>query len=210
MGKQDTFRFRELDNIGAAAAEEDINFLKDCFLDTGSIETLLDCRDPRSIVIGRTGSGKTALLSRLSGVEERVIEIRPESLALSYISNSTILKFFDRLGVKLDIFFRLLWRHVFTVELIKHHFKIRKDFDKRSLYDKISSHFTDNKGKEALEYLETWGKKFWEETEYRIKEVTTTLEKDLRGAIETKVSRHQFHRFGVQQAIGCREGCNHP
>ena len=192
MGRQDKFRFRRLDNIGAAAAEEDINFLRDCFLDTGSIETLLDCRDPRSVVIGRTGSGKTALLSRLSEVEERVIEIRPESLALSYISNSTILNFFDRLGVKLDIFFRLLWRHVFTVELIKHHFKIRKDFDKRSLFEKISSHFVDNKGKEALQYLETWGKEFWEETEYRIKEVTTKLEKDLRGAIETEFPGANF------------------
>ena len=131
MGKkQGKFRFRRLDNIGAVAAEEDIDFLKNCFVDTGVMRVLSDCRDARSIAIGRTGCGKTALLSRLSETEERVIEILPESLSLSYISNSTVLNFFDRLGVKLDIFFKLLWRHVFAVELIKHHFKIWKEHDK--------------------------------------------------------------------------------
>ena len=140
MGRQQgKFRFRRLDNIGAAAAEEDIDFLKNCFVDTGVMSVLSDCRDPRSIAIGRTGSGKTALLSRLSETEERVIEILPESLSLSYISNSTVLNFFDRLGVKLDIFFKLLWRHVFAVELIKHHFKIWKEHDKHwGLYTKLA------------------------------------------------------------------------
>ena len=187
------FRFRRLDNIGAAAAEEDIDFLKNCFVDTGIMSVLSDCRDPRSVAIGRTGSGKTALLSRLSETEERVIEILPESLSLSYISNSTVLNFFDRLGVKLDIFFKLLWRHVFAVELIKHHFKIWKEPDKYSFLDRIRSYFADdNKSKEALEYLETWGKEFWEETEYRIKEVTTKLENDLKGAVETRFPNISF------------------
>ena len=191
--KQSKFRFRRLDNIGAAAAEEDIDFLKNCFVDTGVIGVLSDCRDPRSIAIGRTGSGKTALLSRLSETEERVIEILPESLSLSYISNSTVLNFFDRLGVKLDIFFKLLWRHVFAVELIKHHFKIWKEPDKHSFLDMIRNYFVDdNKSKEALEYLETWGKEFWEETEYRIKEVTTKLENDLTGAVKTRFPNISF------------------
>ena len=183
MGKQDKFRFRKLDNIGVAAAEADIDFLKDCFVDAGDVGILSNCRDPRSIVVGRTGSGKTALLSRLLGTEDRVIDIRPESLALSYISNSTILNFFDHLGVKLDIFFKLLWRHVFIVELLKHHSTVWKDPAKSSIIEKIRSRFVDDKDKKALDYLETWGSTFWEETEYRIKEVTTRLENDLRGSV---------------------------
>jgi type IV secretory pathway VirB4 component len=89
--QQDGFRFKSLDNIGVAAAEDDTDFLHDCFVDIGDLAVLANCQDPRSIIVGRTGSGKTALLERLLRSEERAIQIRPESLALSYISNSTIL-----------------------------------------------------------------------------------------------------------------------
>ena len=192
VGRQDKFRFRQLDTIGVAAAEEDFDFLKDCFVDTGHLRVLSDCADPRSIVVGRTGSGKTALLKRLSESEERVIDIRPESLALSYISNSTILNFFDRLGVKLDIFFKLLWRHVFTVELIKFHFRISDESSKNSFFQQIRNLFLDDKDKKALQYLENWGSQFWQETEYRIKEVTTKLEEDLKGSIKPRFPSIRF------------------
>ena len=90
--KTSKFRFRKLDNVGTADAEDD-PFLADCFVDTGDLQVLQDCSDPRGIIVGRTGSGKTALLLLLYRHEEGGIEIKPESLALSYISNSTILGF---------------------------------------------------------------------------------------------------------------------
>lgn len=61
--------------------------MEHCFVDVGDIEALHDCNDPKRIVLGRTGSGKSALLLRLKEVEARAIEVRPESLALAYISN---------------------------------------------------------------------------------------------------------------------------
>jgi hypothetical protein len=131
------------------------------------------CANPRRLVLGRTGSGKSALLIKLANTEERTIEVRAESLALSYISNSTILQFFSGLGVKLDIFFRLLWRHVFTVELLKVHFRIRDESDRKSFIEKICNRFRDKKHTKAVDYLRKWGESFWEETEYRIKELTT-------------------------------------
>jgi hypothetical protein len=118
MAKPDKFKFKKLDSIGSADAEEDENFLRDCFIDTGDLEALGKMNDPRRIVVGRTGAGKSALLLRLAGSQDRVISVRPESLALAYISNSTILQFLSDLGIKLDIFFKLLWRHVFTVEIL--------------------------------------------------------------------------------------------
>ena len=83
MPKPGKFRFRKLDTIGAAAAEEDTAFLEKCFVDTGDLRQLHDSTNPRRIVVGRTGSGKTALLIRLMETEGRAIEVRPESLALS-------------------------------------------------------------------------------------------------------------------------------
>ena len=113
------FVFKSNQFIGAAAAEQDHYFLSQCFVDTGELDTIRDCEDPRRLLIGRTGAGKTALLARLAEVEDHVINIEPESLALTYIANSNVLKFFAETGVKLDIFYRLLWRHVFCVEILK-------------------------------------------------------------------------------------------
>lgn len=187
MAKLDKFRFRRLDNIGVADAQEDMKFLQNCFVDTGDLEALRDCKDSKRLVLGRTGSGKTALLIMLAGYEENVIEIKPESLALAYISNSTILSYFAEIGVKLDIFFKLLWRHVFTVEILKNHFQIVDEQAKISFLKKIKSKLKGDKHKKAIEYLEKWGKNFWLETEYRIKEVTNKLEKDLKNAVESKI-----------------------
>ena len=142
--------------------------------------------NPRRIVVGRTGAGKTALLIQLGSNEHRTIEVKPESLALSHVSNSTILRFFSDLGVKLDIFFRLLWRHVFTVEIIKVHFQIDDEAAKRSFLDRIFDKFRDQRHRRAVEYIQKWGQHFWEDTEYRIQEVTTTLENSLKASVGAK------------------------
>jgi len=191
MSKSKEFKFRKHDNIGAADAEDD-KYLIDCFVDSGDLEILRDCNGPHSIIVGRTGSGKTALLKILENRAQRSIVIPPESLSLSYISNSTILRFIEGLGVNLDIFYRLLWRHIFTVELLKKHFNIRSEEDKKNFWQKILLRFTDQKNQKALEYLEDWGKSFWEETEYRIREVTTTLESKIEGQITAAIPKGVF------------------
>lgn len=198
VAKADKFRFRRLDTIGAAAAEEDKGFLQECFVATSHLHLLQDCKDPRSIVLGRTGSGKTALLHRLAEIEPRTIEIRPESLALAYISNSTILTFVTELGVKLDIFFRLLWRHVFTVELLKSHFEITTEDSRNSFLARIRDIFRSKKHQHAVEYLENWGKSFWEETEYRIKEVTTNLENNVKDSIKAVIPGLSFSNEDIE------------
>lgn len=186
MGKDGgEFRFRRHDTIGAADAEEDVAFLRECFVETEDFAILRDCDDPRRIVVGSPGSGKTALLSQLRESEERVIEVRPESLALAHVSNSTILRFFAALGVNLDIFFRLLWRHVFAIELLREHFNIRTEEDAVGTLRKLYAVFKTDEYRAAIKYLETWGKSFWLETERRVKEVTTTLEEELRGVVKT-------------------------
>lgn len=199
MAKIDRFKFRKLDTVGAADAEEDISFLQDCFVDTGDLQALRNLTCARRIVIGRTGSGKSALLWRLPTLEERTIAVRPESLALAYISNSTILQFLAELGVKLDVFFKLLWRHVFTVEVLKRHFHIQNEEDKRSFLQRFCNIFRDKKHTNALEYLEKWGQSFWEETEYRIKELTTKLENDLKASVSGGASGVKLSAGGSEK-----------
>jgi hypothetical protein len=183
------YRFRSSDTVGVADAESDRAFLRECFIDTGQIELLSDCLDHRRIVLGRTGAGKTALLNELSGRLSTVITIKPESLALAYITNSTILQFVHGLGVNLDTFFKLLWRHVFTVEIIKAHFHLDSPNAKEGLVDWLRGVFSDKRHQheKALEYLEHWGSTFWEQTDYRIRELTTKLETDLKASISLDI-----------------------
>lgn len=198
QAKLGQFKFTKSDTIGAADAEDD-PMLSECFIDTGDLATLANCGDARSIVVGRTGSGKTALLKKLAETEERVINVPPESLSLAYISNSTILNFVSELGVNLDVFYKMLWRHVFTVEILKKHFQIDSEDAKRNFIQKFFDLFKGQKQREALKYLEDWGKKFWKETEYRIKEVTSQLESDIKTNVQAKIPRFSFAIEGMSK-----------
>lgn len=190
--KQNTnqrFAFRKHMSIGAADAIEDSKFLQESFVDNGELAMLTDVNNPQCIVLGRTGSGKTALLERVGGGRDRVIKIEPEDLALGYVSDSTILKFFIDLGVNMDLFYRLLWRHVFAVELIRNHYQIVNREAQNTFWDKVIRRFSrDQKKQEAIEYLRQWGESFWLESEYRIQEITKKLEKDLANSIDAKMA----------------------
>jgi hypothetical protein len=181
----DRFVFRSTQTIGAAAAEQDNAYLNECFVQTGALSILRDCADHRCILVGRTGSGKSALIARLREENEHAIAIEPDSLSLAYISNSAVIKFFAEAGVNLNLFYRLLWRHVFVVEILKERFGIDSEHQKQSFLASLWNTITRNKKYElALDYLQEWGDSFWQETDYRVKEVTNKLERDLEGVVE--------------------------
>lgn len=204
---QSEFRFRKTDTIGAASAEDDTEFLKTCFVETGNYENLKDQQNIRQIVLGRTGSGKSALFEHLKHEEEeRVISIEPDNLALNYVSNSSMIKYFSDLGVNLDPFYKLLWRHVLTVEVLRKHFGTHSNREEGGLWNKIIQRFAkqttkDKKAKQAVEYLRKWGEKFWEETEYRVKEITTTLERELRSEFGIKLDKFKIGASSEEKKI---------
>lgn len=176
--------FRNNSVIGANDAIDDTKFLAECFVNKGELEVLLDTNDPKCIVLGRTGSGKTALLEALSR-EERHIKIEPDQLSLEFVSNNEVLKFFTEAGVNMDLFYRLLWRHIFIVEILKHHYKIHNEKQQKNLLQTFATMFTNNRNKQAaIDYVLQWGANFWNETDHRIKEVTNTLETKLTKGID--------------------------
>ncbi|KEI70781.1 P-loop ATPase, Sll1717 family [Endozoicomonas elysicola] len=185
--KQD-FVFKKHMSVGEADAENDKQFLEECFVDIGDYEILEDTTASQSIVLGRTGIGKSALLEQLEKNSDTVIRIEPEELALRHISNSTILNFFEELGVNLDIFYSLLWQHTLAVELIKNKYNIDSAQAKTNFIDSITALLSGNhKKQQALQYIEEWGDKFWIDTETRIKEFTDKLERSLKSSINSNV-----------------------
>ena len=82
---------RRKTNLGSMQAEEDQQFLDDCFINTEECEQVLDIENSKFLLMGRTGSGKSAIIKEIEKQEEVVLKIEPESLALNYISNSDVL-----------------------------------------------------------------------------------------------------------------------
>lgn len=193
------FRFRKHDSIGANAAEDDGNFLDDCFVDTGDLTHLLDPASPYMIVRGRTGSGKTAILSRLLSSSDHAISIEPEALSLNYIGNSILIRCFSDAGVNLEPFYKLLWRHVFAVEIFQHAFDLTDESSQTTWLERLAQRFESTstrkhkqkiaeRRQKALDYLQTYGPKFFQDTEERTKEVVTRFEGQLKERANAKVS----------------------
>jgi hypothetical protein len=185
--KASQFTFRQNDNVGLESAELDQENLTACFYDRGDMDALRDCAGTRCVVIGRTGTGKSALLIELEDKEEHAVRIEPESLSLQYLSNSTILPQLEALGVSLGLFYKLLWRHIFAVEFIKSKYNLLTEDDNRTFLARIWDHFKRDRQKErSIEYLRTWGEEFWKDTEYRVREVTSKLESDVKNSLGAK------------------------
>lgn len=171
-------------SVGAMAAEDDVRFLTDCFVETGQASMLSDIRSPRCIALGRTGSGKSALLIHIEQTAENFAVVDPEDLSLRYISNSDILRFFEDIDVNLDVFYQLLWRHVLVVELLK----LKKEFHdsesaKRwfaSIYNSLDKN---PKRQAALEYLTEFNGSFWLDTEKRIRQVVDRIQESLQSSL---------------------------
>jgi hypothetical protein len=183
--QNNTFVFRKHDSIGSAAAEEDVQFLEECFVDTGDLEQLIDCKNPRRIIVGRTGAGKSALLVKLRQRSRHVIELSPHSLALNFIANNNVISFFEAAGVNLSVFYNLLWRHILVVELLKNKFNIVNEDAHKDYMRQIRSilYKKDRIKEQAVDYLEKWGDKFWLTTEERIHELTEKIESKLSGSV---------------------------
>jgi hypothetical protein len=180
----DQIRIKKNTNLGSSEAESDTEMLSQCFVDNGDIEALMNCKEPYSIILGRTGMGKTALILKIMADAEHAVKIDPHDMAFKYIENTNLLDFLDTLGVNLDIFYKLLWRHVLVVELLK----IR--YDKISfnqwLGDFITRPQVNVARKEALEYLQSYKEEFWQKSDISVKIITDKMSAEISTGVSAK------------------------
>lgn len=189
-----SYKFKANSDIGNLEAELD-KFLIDGFVEKSDYQILRNVSDSKSIILGRTGSGKSALIRKIIEDEESIKQIDPEALSLRHLSNSNIINYFSSIDIKLDLFYKVLWRHVLIVELIKLHYG---DFEGnanrliRALRDKFRK---DRAKTKALDYLEAWENTFWQKTEHQIKEVETNLEKAFKAELGGGMTVEELYKL---------------
>lgn len=165
-------------NLGGVSAEAD-ELLEEAFYETSDYETISSRSNKRCFIVGRTGSGKSAVFKRLEDLhKEDVIRINPENLAFPYITNLDIIRRSNELNVNLDLFWSVLWKHVLLVEIIRHRYKVNSADAKTNIFQGMFQRFkSDPTKRKALEYLEEFQDRFWEDADVRIRHITESFTK---------------------------------
>jgi len=167
--------FRHNVNIGAPAAEDDEKFLQNCFVEMAAYEQLVDLESPKSILLGRTGSGKSALLLEIEKNEDACSRIDPREFSFDYISNSNVLSYVLDLGCNLNPLFEFLWLHVLLSKIITSYFETRSSFDKVLDLGRMNS--------PARRYYEKYRNTFWQEQSESTREISEGVAADIRASL---------------------------
>ncbi len=127
-------------------------------------------------------------------------------MSLKFLSNSTILDYLNELDANLNFFYKVLWKHVFIVEILKLYLgetSQKKNSLFQSLFSKISTGGKGDKArKAALEYFDQWADEFWLKSEYRVKSLEKALESKFTS--ETGINS-EFLKLGVNGSLTSNE-----
>lgn len=121
-----TYRFRKNAEIGKLEAETD-SYLDFCFYETDVYKGILNFdsseKNPdftKRIIVGRTGSGKTALLKQI--LKDNAIKvhetIEAENTVFEHINNNVFISSLIEKGIDLRVFYKSLWLHILLVNVI--------------------------------------------------------------------------------------------
>lgn len=140
--------------IGSNGAESDDAFLFECFVNHPPVARCMDFQSPGMIIVGRTGSGKTAILRYLEREVDHSVEIDPAAMSMSYVSNSDALNFLQAIGADLDLLFHVLWKHVICIEFIRMRWSINnEEKSKKIFFGVFERFFKDARKQKAVTYL---------------------------------------------------------
>lgn len=164
-------------HIGEPAAEDDENFLRECFVDLPIVDQLRDIDSSKCVLLGRTGAGKTAILNHIEGASDNSIRIDPKDVSFDYIANSSIISFLINEGCDLSILFQLLWRHILFTKSIQCY------FETQPLLEKAMQRVFDSNNP-AKKYYEKYADRFWLEHDEVLREISDGFERSVAGEIK--------------------------
>lgn len=175
--------------VGKNAAEEDLELLFECFVDSFALHDAMEVDNNASIIAGRTGSGKSAIIQYLLK-REKTAFLSPIEMAMTYISNSDVMRFLNDIGADLNLFFHAIWKHVLLVEYIRIRFDILDEERSKSWFNSIYERFRSDKGKsKALEYLEKYSGDLWITIDENVRHVTAQYEERIKAELGFDVNK---------------------
>ncbi|MBY6106821.1 KAP family NTPase [Ferrimonas balearica] len=193
-----SFTFRKNAIIGNLDAETDL-FLEPCFYESDvfkgivNFDSSIDNHDfTRRVIVGRTGSGKTALLKQI--VEHGNVKvhdsIEAENTVFEHINNNRFISTLVANGIDLRVFYKSLWLHVLLIKVINQLY--RKSYDKFFEYigSLASTPKKPYKPDIVREYLESYKSNFF--NDQIVTEITEKMQHELSGKAE----------FGLMNASG--------
>ncbi|WP_220701799.1 ATP-binding cassette domain-containing protein, partial [Brenneria goodwinii] len=185
----DSYKFRKNAEIGKLEAETD-SFLSSCFYKSDVFNGLINfdysVNNPdftRRIIVGRTGSGKTALLKQILDSDSIKIHdrIEAENTVFEHINNNVFISNLMEKGVDLRVFYKSLWLHVLLVKVIN--LLYRSSYESffeyiKSLANGIKKPY---KPDLAKEYLESYRNHFFNDN--IVSEISNKMQSDLSGSL---------------------------
>jgi len=159
--------------LGDIRAENDIDMLNQAFFETPDYKSLIESND-RSVVVGRRGTGKSALVHRLnnywSGEKKScVISISPEEDQI--IGLRGLFKSFGDNFIHIKAGAKIVWKYALYMEIVtkfNSHYKLQKFITKSSLGNALKS----------------WGN--------NNQNISTKLRLKLKSTIDTKLSPEEI------------------
>lgn len=191
MAKKSKIKLKPGASIGQPAAEDDHQFLTDCFITHPTVDAFKDVTSHFSVLLGRTGSGKSAILWHLEKSLLNVSRIHPKDVAFEYIGKSAILRILTELGVDLHVLYEYLWTHVLTLHFIRECLGVQSSDGLGKIFSFVRTLVKrDDKRAIALRYLEKHADNFWINVEQVSAEFTNVVSDKL--AMEAGLSPEMF------------------
>ena len=183
--KQKPLILERQDIIGHPGAEDDRILLSKCFYHSSSYKIMGNIDNPKSILIGGTGAGKTALIEQFHEKNEKnCVRLSLDEVTLNYLSNSNIINVLEENGINLNVLYQTMWRHFLAIQLL------RKKLDKTTrgsevtMLSMLHNYFRSNNYEaKVAEYIEKLDSDFWLEPVDCIKKSSLELVKTLHGSI---------------------------
>jgi hypothetical protein len=180
------YSFRKNTNIGNLDAETD-SFLESCFYKSEMYNTLIGFNDDsefvKRIIVGRTGSGKTALLKQIS--KDTKIKghgiIEAESTVFEHIKNNVFISELMERKIDLRVFYKSLWMHVLLVKVIDLVYPSAASF-----LESLTNHKDSIKKKYNLKLAQEYAQEFRSNffNDNIITEISDKLQTDLSAAFD--------------------------